>query len=188
MDYSRYGIDPLRVAEILEEQNARIAEERANRPAYVKKAEQAYEDARLETRNRREARAEDDPRWNRWTDYQRSDVRSQYHALAEAAAKAEEAAKQHYVAESNRAAKEARESKEAVAKKVLDDKRAAEQAQRQAEQDAALTDRLRSVYLGSPAEFERDIDSLKAAYYQKQALSQLDVDRAAALARYGGRF
>ncbi len=67
-------------------------------------------------------------------------------------------------------------------------KRDAQAAQEHAARDAALKTRLRSVYQGSDAEFESQFPALKAAYYERQALSQLDTDMAQLLAKYGGRF
>jgi phosphate starvation-inducible protein PhoH len=173
MDYSRYGIDPERAKEIAEEVAATIPA-RTDTPA-VKQAQQAVDAAEAYLDKVTMARGADGRSTYSFED------RSQ-------AVRDLEARKQELSKASNDSARLWRENRDAAVKKAADDKRAAEQAQRQAEQDADLTARLRSVYLGSDAEFQRDIDSLKAAYYQRQALSQLDVDKAQMLARYGGRF
>jgi hypothetical protein len=67
-------------------------------------------------------------------------------------------------------------------------KRAEVEARQQAEQEADLKQRLRGAWAGSDAEFIAAWPGLKQEYYSRQALSQLDADRAGLAARYGGRF
>jgi hypothetical protein len=71
--------------------------------------------------------------------------------------------------------------------------KAAEQAQAaarnealRATQEADLQRQLRAVYMGSDEEFKAAWPLLKQEYYNRQALNQLDVDRAQMQARYGG--
>jgi hypothetical protein len=173
MDYSRYGIDPERAKEIIEEVAA-SSRARVDTPA-VKQARQAVEAAEAHLDKVTMARGADGRSTYSFED------RSQ--ALRDL-----EARKQELSKATNDASRKWREDRDAAVKKEADDKRAAEQAQRQAEQDAELKLRLRNVYLGTDAEYEAQYPALKAAYYERQALSQVDANVEQMRARYGGRF
>jgi hypothetical protein len=91
-------------------------------------------------------------------------------------------------AANNSGARERYQAGLAAGRKEAGDKRAAEQAGLQAAQEAELKLRLRAVYLGTDQEYENHYEALKAAYYERQALNQIDVDKAQLAARYGGSF